>query len=53
MARGQVRSGAHLAPTGRDSSQDEGGTCTLLSTQLSSLLGEHPVTHHGVQGNEF
>uniref|UniRef100_A0A8D2PH96 Capping actin protein, gelsolin like n=1 Tax=Zosterops lateralis melanops TaxID=1220523 RepID=A0A8D2PH96_ZOSLA len=35
---------------GRDSSQDEGGTCTLLSTQLSSLLGEHPVTHHGEGG---
>ncbi|XP_039420142.1 macrophage-capping protein [Corvus cornix cornix] len=37
---------------GRDSSQDERGACALLSTQLSSLLGERPVTHREVQGNE-
>lgn len=52
MARGQAGSGAHLAPAGRDSSQDERGACALLSTQLSSLLGERPVTHREVQGNE-
>ncbi|XP_057243065.1 macrophage-capping protein [Malurus melanocephalus] len=37
---------------GRDSSQDERGACALLSTQLSSLLGERPVTHREVQGHE-
>ncbi|NXY53621.1 CAPG protein, partial [Callaeas wilsoni] len=37
---------------GRDSSQDERGACALLSTQLSLLLGERPVTHREVQGNE-
>ncbi|NXC01435.1 CAPG protein, partial [Orthonyx spaldingii] len=37
---------------GRDCSQDERGACALLSTQLSSLLGERPVTHREVQGNE-
>lgn len=52
MAWGQTGSGAHLAPTGRDSSQDERGACALLSTQMSSLLGKHTVTHHEVQGNE-
>lgn len=39
-------------PTGRDSSQDEQGACALLSTQLNVLLGERPVTHREVQGNE-
>ncbi|XP_033926511.1 macrophage-capping protein isoform X3 [Melopsittacus undulatus] len=37
---------------GRDSSQDEQGACALLSTQLNALLGERPVTHREVQGNE-
>ncbi|NXE98426.1 CAPG protein, partial [Menura novaehollandiae] len=37
---------------GQDSSQDERGACALLSTQLSLLLGERPVTHREVQGNE-
>ncbi|KAF1419078.1 Macrophage-capping protein, partial [Spheniscus humboldti] len=37
---------------GRDSSQDEQGACALLSTQLNTLLGERPVTHREVQGNE-
>ncbi|NXP67413.1 CAPG protein, partial [Chloropsis cyanopogon] len=37
---------------GRDSSQDERGACALLATQLGSLLGERPVTHREVQGNE-
>ncbi|NXV84028.1 CAPG protein, partial [Atlantisia rogersi] len=37
---------------GRDSSQDEQGACALLSTQLKALLGERPVTHREVQGNE-
>ncbi|NWW77337.1 CAPG protein, partial [Climacteris rufus] len=37
---------------GWDPSQDEQGACALLSTQLSSLLGEGPVTHREVQGNE-
>ncbi|NXY25778.1 CAPG protein, partial [Atrichornis clamosus] len=37
---------------GQNSSQDEWGACALLSTQLSSLLGERPVTHREVQGNE-
>ncbi|XP_074020406.1 macrophage-capping protein isoform X2 [Numenius arquata] len=37
---------------GRDSSRDEQGACALLSTQLNALLGEHPVTHREVQGNE-
>uniref|UniRef100_A0A8C3XBL2 Capping actin protein, gelsolin like n=1 Tax=Cyanoderma ruficeps TaxID=181631 RepID=A0A8C3XBL2_9PASS len=31
---------------------DEQGACALLCTQLSSLLGEHPVTHCEVQGKE-
>lgn len=52
MVQGEVGSGAHLASTGWDSWQDEQGAYTLLSTQLSSLLGEHPVTHPEVQGNE-
>ncbi|NWY05220.1 CAPG protein, partial [Nothoprocta ornata] len=37
---------------GRDSSQDEQGACALLSTQLNALLGERPVQHREVQGNE-
>ncbi|NXT92425.1 CAPG protein, partial [Anhinga rufa] len=37
---------------GRDSSRDEQGACALLSTQLNALLGERPVTHREVQGNE-
>ncbi|KAM9607977.1 macrophage-capping protein isoform 3-T3 [Morphnus guianensis] len=37
---------------GRDSSRDEQGACALLSTQLNTLLGERPVTHREVQGNE-
>ncbi|XP_014814208.1 PREDICTED: macrophage-capping protein isoform X2 [Calidris pugnax] len=37
---------------GRDSSRDEQGACALLSTQLNALLGDHPVTHREVQGNE-
>ncbi|NXT79221.1 CAPG protein, partial [Zapornia atra] len=37
---------------GRDSSQDEQGACALLSTQLNALLGERPVTHRELQGNE-
>ncbi|NXP44546.1 CAPG protein, partial [Heliornis fulica] len=37
---------------GRDSSRDEQGACALLSTQLTALLGERPVTHREVQGNE-
>ncbi|XP_074784600.1 macrophage-capping protein isoform X2 [Athene noctua] len=37
---------------GRDSSQDEQGACALLATQLNALLGERPVTHREVQGNE-
>ncbi|XP_072702360.1 macrophage-capping protein isoform X2 [Ciconia boyciana] len=37
---------------GRDSSRDEQGACALLSTQLNVLLGERPVTHREVQGNE-
>ncbi|NXA43702.1 CAPG protein, partial [Eudromia elegans] len=37
---------------GRDSSRDERGACALLSTQLSALLGERPVQHREVQGNE-
>ncbi|NXX21065.1 CAPG protein, partial [Podargus strigoides] len=40
------------ATTGRDSSRDEQGACALLSTQLNALLGERPVTHREVQGNE-
>ncbi|KAM9516368.1 macrophage-capping protein isoform 1-T1 [Guaruba guarouba] len=40
------------SPQGRDSSQDEQGACALLSTQLNALLGERPVTHREVQGNE-
>lgn len=41
----QVGLCAHLAAPGRDSLQDVRGACTLLSTQLSSLLGERPITH--------
>ncbi|XP_074708395.1 macrophage-capping protein [Strix uralensis] len=37
---------------GRDSSRDEQGACALLATQLNALLGERPVTHREVQGNE-
>ncbi|NXW45801.1 CAPG protein, partial [Nyctiprogne leucopyga] len=37
---------------GRGSSRDEQGACALLSTQLNALLGERPVTHREVQGNE-
>ncbi|KFP32454.1 Macrophage-capping protein, partial [Colius striatus] len=37
---------------GQDSSRDEQGACALLSTQLNALLGERPVTHREVQGNE-
>ncbi|NWU93304.1 CAPG protein, partial [Upupa epops] len=37
---------------GRDSSQDERGACALLSTQLSAVLPDRPVTHREVQGNE-
>ncbi|NXA56832.1 CAPG protein, partial [Nothocercus julius] len=37
---------------GRDSSRDEQGACALLSTQLNALLGERPVQHREVQGNE-
>ncbi|XP_009283888.1 PREDICTED: LOW QUALITY PROTEIN: macrophage-capping protein [Aptenodytes forsteri] len=40
------------SPKGRGSSQDEQGACALLSTQLNALLGERPVTHREVQGNE-
>ncbi|KAM7080883.1 macrophage-capping protein isoform 2-T2 [Ciconia maguari] len=40
------------SPKGRDSSRDEQGACALLSTQLNVLLGERPVTHREVQGNE-
>ncbi|KAM7028551.1 LOW QUALITY PROTEIN: macrophage-capping protein [Acridotheres tristis] len=36
---------------GWDSPQDKRGACALLSTQLSSLLGER-VTHREVQGNK-
>lgn len=43
---------ALAAATGRDSSRDEQGACALLSTQLNTLLGERPVTHREVQGNE-
>ncbi|NXJ86904.1 CAPG protein, partial [Trogon melanurus] len=37
---------------GRGSSRDEQGACALLSTQLTALLGERPVTHREVQGHE-
>ncbi|NXK56423.1 CAPG protein, partial [Chauna torquata] len=37
---------------GREASRDERGACALLSTQLNALLGERPVTHREVQGNE-
>nr|XP_047910161.1 LOW QUALITY PROTEIN: macrophage-capping protein [Anser cygnoides] len=37
---------------GREASRDEQGACALLCTQLNAALGERPVTHREVQGNE-
>lgn len=51
------RGGVPLSPplflaAGREASQDEQGACALLCTQLNAALGERPVTHREVQGNE-
>ncbi|CAM2108638.1 unnamed protein product [Caretta caretta] len=37
---------------GQSSTRDEQGACAVLSTHLNTLLGERPVQHREVQGNE-
>ncbi|XP_038610040.1 macrophage-capping protein [Tachyglossus aculeatus] len=37
---------------GEQSSRDEQGACAMLSVHLNSLLGERPIQHREVQGNE-
>ncbi|KAL1768290.1 macrophage-capping protein [Sigmodon hispidus] len=37
---------------GQQSSQDEQGACAVLAVHLNLLLGERPVQHREVQGNE-
>lgn len=43
----------HLTFTlGQQSSRDEQGACAVLAVHLNTLLGERPVQHREVQGNE-
>ncbi|XP_055972729.1 macrophage-capping protein [Sorex fumeus] len=37
---------------GQQSSRDEQGACAMLAVHLNTLLGERPVQHREVQGNE-
>lgn len=37
---------------GQQSSRDEQGACAVLAVHLNTLLGERPVQHREVQGNE-
>uniref|UniRef100_A0A4X1W7F5 Macrophage-capping protein n=1 Tax=Sus scrofa TaxID=9823 RepID=A0A4X1W7F5_PIG len=37
---------------GHQSSRDEQGACAMLAVHLNTLLGERPVQHREVQGNE-
>nr|XP_036868071.1 macrophage-capping protein isoform X2 [Manis javanica] len=37
---------------GQQSSRDEQGACAMLAVQLNTLLGDRPVQHREVQGNE-
>uniref|UniRef100_A0A8C0RYB0 Macrophage-capping protein n=1 Tax=Canis lupus familiaris TaxID=9615 RepID=A0A8C0RYB0_CANLF len=45
-------SGAGASPPGQQSSRDEQGACAVLAVHLNTLLGERPVQHREVQGNE-
>lgn len=38
--------------SGQQSSRDEQGACAVLAVHLNTLLGERPVQHREVQGNE-
>lgn len=40
------------ATAGQQSSRDEQGACAMLAVHLNTLLGERPVQHREVQGNE-
>ena len=41
-----------LFTLGQQSSRDEQGACAVLAVHLNTLLGERPVQHREVQGNE-
>uniref|UniRef100_A0A452TKM0 Capping actin protein, gelsolin like n=1 Tax=Ursus maritimus TaxID=29073 RepID=A0A452TKM0_URSMA len=41
-----------LPAAGQQSSRDEQGACAVLAVHLNTLLGERPVQHREVQGNE-
>lgn len=52
---GMGLTGPVLAPPttpGQQSSRDEQGACAVLAVHLNTLLGERPVQHREVQGNE-
>lgn len=52
---GEGLTGLTLPPPtapGQQSSRDEQGACAVLAVHLNTLLGERPVQHREVQGNE-